>query len=329
MEAPVVRTTDADAMKDRSSMLTVAHHGSLTAADAILSQLADSNRQALSDWRALVLLRRASRRLPASARRWTQMPQTVEDVHPLLAFMVQQGMLEPIDGVPHVYTTPMLPGCTYPAGPDEILLEAHPHAVLAFESALQRHFLTLRRWRHYQAYAPVGDVSTIFPLGTTAADWDGIEMVRGRRVDHIGTFPVQWTNAPQTPVYGMTAIRPEPENISFRITSYERSLLDTLLHPDDVGGFIHAMQAWGMGRHFLHMDPLLDLTECFASRTLERRVGFVLEEMGFHHARLDVWQARNHHGAPSYLYDGRSWESTFNARWNLHVNGQIEDLTYW
>lgn len=310
-------------------MLTDARPGSPTAADAILSQLADSNRQALSDWRALVLLRRATRTLHESARRWTQMPQTVEEVHPLLSQMVQQGMLEPIDGVPHVYTTPMLPGRAYPASVEEILLEAHPHAVMAFETALQRQFLTLRRSRLFQAYAPVGDIGTMFPLGTTAADWDGIEMVRGRRVDHVGTFPVRWIEVPPTPLVGMTAIRPEPEDVTFRITSIERSLLDALLYPDEVGGFIDAMRAWGLGRHVLHLDSLMDLTETFDSPTLERRVGFIMEEVGFQHARLDAWQARNHHGSPSLLYDGRSWESTFNERWNLHVNGQVEDLTYW
>lgn len=62
---------------------------------SLLEQLADQKRSNMSDWRALILLRRATAHLPASRRRWREAPQQVAGVHRLLQEMVARGDLTP------------------------------------------------------------------------------------------------------------------------------------------------------------------------------------------------------------------------------------------
>ena len=113
-----------------------------TAAEALLTLLAEQDRRVVSPWRALILLRRATLALPASSRRWTALPATEADLAPLLRKMSARGQVKPLphdEGLYHV-TVPYAE--RVPFDEFEVLFEIHPYAVLSHLSALYFHNLT-------------------------------------------------------------------------------------------------------------------------------------------------------------------------------------------
>ena len=94
----------------------------MAAGTAIIEAVARESRRVISDWRALVLLRRATLALVPSERRWVQAPDTPEETHPLLRRMVARGELSPLVDAYHLYevTVPYARGGH--VGEDEILM---------------------------------------------------------------------------------------------------------------------------------------------------------------------------------------------------------------
>src|SRR5713101_8218032 len=97
-----------------------------TASWAILSQLAEQNRRVLSDWRAVILLRRATETILSAERRWANAPTSTMDVYPILRQMERRGEIRRLPDLPRIYevTVPYARGGLIQE--DEILMEIHP-----------------------------------------------------------------------------------------------------------------------------------------------------------------------------------------------------------
>src|ERR1035437_4565663 len=67
---------------------------------ALEERLAAENRRVLSEWRAIVFLRKASREIPESLRRWARTPQSLEEIRPILTRLRQSGEFKSLEQFP-------------------------------------------------------------------------------------------------------------------------------------------------------------------------------------------------------------------------------------
>ena len=137
-----------------------------TASLALLEQLATEHRRVLSDWRALVLLRRATFDLAPSDRRWSQLPRATSDLNPLFRQMQQRGEIETIPGLRHFYAVTVPYARTGHIEEDEIVMEAHPYAALSHLSALVFHGLTDELPKGITAMISLDGTGDLLPIGT-------------------------------------------------------------------------------------------------------------------------------------------------------------------
>jgi predicted transcriptional regulator of viral defense system len=295
-----------------------------TASFALIEQLAQSHRRVLSDWRATVFLRRASRLLPQSERRWTNVPASARAVHPLLEQMVHRGELRPIPDLSQMYevTVPFVQ--TGVVGEDEILMDVHPYAALSHLSALVFHDLTDELPKGITAMIPASGTAGLLPLDTDASDWEGLALVRGRIPAEILGRPLHWLRTQGTRYFGTHVYR--PHGCPIRATTTERTLLDGLLEPERCGGFQNVLHAWTLARDLLDLDALVALVDRFEIAVLRQRTGFVVEELGLAHPAIETWRSRARRGGSSRLLGTSPYAPTYSERWSLSINAPVGSL---
>ncbi len=296
-----------------------------TESRAILSRLSHEQRRVLSDWRAFVLLRRATLSLSPVERRWSELPATIEDVRPLLRRMVRQGDLAPIRNAIQLYLVTVPYANSLPPHEYEVLEESNPYAAISHYSALVFHGLTLTFPKTLYATSPRHLLQDVLPVGTRTSDWEGHDSRPKMRfpADVLGR-DVEWTRAVQTRFFG--DVEYEPYGYAVRIMSPERTLLDGLVSPQLCGGIATVLEAWGQAIRTINLELLFHYVERFDMAVLRQRVGFVLESLGIHHPEIDAWQTQAQRGGSSVLVASEPYSSRFDERWSLSLNGPIELL---
>lgn len=296
-----------------------------TAASAILELLGVEHRRVVSDWRALILLRRATLNTPSHARRWEHIPTDVADVRPILRRMVARGELKPLPDVTHLYEVTVPYASNAPLSENEMLMEAHPYATLSYLSALVFHNLTTDLPQEIVATLPKGEPVGMLPPGTTPEDWIGLSRVRGRNVKRILGQPVRWIRIEPHRYFGVSDY--QPHGYPVRVTTPERTLLDGLQSPDLCGGLSNVLAAWVFARDTLDIAAIVSLTDEFETAVLRQRVGFILEALGLSDPALERWQAAAKRGGSSKLLASAPYADTYSERWSLSLNAPIDALT--
>ncbi len=118
----------------------------------------------------------------------------------------------------------------------------------------------------------------------------------------------------------------QPRGYPVRVTTPERTLLDGLLNPEWCGGFVQVLKAWAQARDILDVAEIVDLVERFNIAILRQRAGFVLEELGLTHPRIEQWPALAKRGGSSKLLGGLPFSPTFSERWKLSINAPVDVL---
>lgn len=295
-----------------------------TATLALLEQLADEHRRVLSEWRALILLRRATFDIPPSERRWSLLPREPSDLYPLFRQMRQRGELKPIRGLRHFFEVTVPYARKGPIEEDEILMEAHPYAALSHLSALVFHGLTNELPKGITAMVPVDGMGELLPLGTEPRDWEGLPLVRGRTPDRILGRPVTWSQVKSERFFGLGVY--QPRGYPVRVTTPERTLLDGLQTPESSGGIENVLRAWALARDTLDLDVLIHAVDRFDIAVQRQRAGFILEELGLSHPRLEQWQDMARRGGSSKLVASTPYAPHHSERWSLSLNAPITAL---
>lgn len=297
---------------------------STSVSEAILEQLATENRRVLSDWRALVLLRRATLSLPSTQRRWSQLPRDVQDVRPYLRQMRTRGQIEPIPKLPHIFRVTVPYASTSPISEYEVLMEAQPYAALGYLSALVFHQLTDVLPQSIIALVPRGTLLNMYPPGTSAEDWVGVNRVVGRKSPHILNRPVQWITVTPEHYFGIGEYRPFGYGV--RATNSERTLIDGLQKPDLSGGIDNVLTAWATARDTIDVDTIVQYVDRLNVNVLRQRIGFVLEELEIQHPAFDQWSSQAHRGGSSKLVAAAPYSDTYSERWSISLNAETRAL---
>lgn len=293
----------------------------LTASLAMLNSLASDHRRVVSDWRALVLLRRATFTHGERDRRWSHLPHSVDDVVPYLRQMTRRGELEPISGLRRIYQVTVPYARLGPIDEIEVLFEANPFASLSHISALVIHGFTNETPKSFTAMTCLDRTHGLLPLDTEPADWEGIDFPGARTPSRVLGRPVIWSRVRPDRFYGMSVY--EPGGFKMRVTSPERTLVDATQEPELCGGMANVLTAWVAARHIVDVDSIISIVDRYGVAILRQRVGYILDQLGLGHPRLDEWMARAHRGGSSKLVGSEPFETAHDDRWNLSLNGPV------
>lgn len=238
--------------------------------------------------------------------------------------MRQRGELKPIRGLRHFYQVTVPYARTEPLEEEEVLMEAHPYAALSHLSALVFHGLTDELPKGLTATVPVDGTGDQLPLDTQPQDWEGVTLVRGRMPDRILGRPIVWRQVKPERFFGVGVY--QPRGYLVRVTTPERTLLDGLQEPELSGGVENVLRAWALARDTLDLDVLVNYVDRFDIALLGQRVGFILEELGLSHPRIEAWRDKAQRGGSSKLVAAAPYSSHFSERWSLSLNAPIAAL---
>jgi len=294
----------------------------LSIANALEEGLAKENRRVLSSWRALVILRRATKRTPSHKRRWARSP-TPGSIKSILRRLAENGELEALPNLPQLYRITS-PYAQTPIQEDEILLELHPYAALSFLSAFVFHNMINDLPKELHVTIPEQGSGGMIPTGTSPDDWFGLDTVPGRMVDKINKVPIHWHKLTSARIFGQMEY--SPLGYPIRVTTPERTLLDGLLHPEWCGGMSNILRAWANYKDLINLNALAELVDQFHVTVLCQRVGFILEELSLSHPSMEAWLSKSHRGGSSKLAGNLPFAPTFSKRWMLSINTPVDAL---
>ncbi len=278
----------------------------------------------LSEWRAVLLLQRASREIPLLDRRWQTAPRNVLEIRPILNRLSKAGELVSLESFPFLYRVNAPYARTGSVEEEEVLMELHPYAALSHLSALIFHQMTEQLSKEIHVSIP-GDGSGGFsPLGTRSEDWEGVALVRGRVADSIFGRRIHWHRLVSKRISGTSAF--DYHGYPVRVTTPERTLLDGLLHPNWSGGFPNVLRAWAGYRDLIDLNLLVKHVDQLNVRILRQRAGFLMEELDLRHPALEVWVTQAQRGGSSRLNGKAEFSSQFSARWQLSINAPLHIL---
>lgn len=295
-----------------------------SASSAILEQLAGEGRLVLSDWRAMVYLRRATFFLPPAQRRWSKMPSNRREVWPSLHRMEKRGELDSLKGLSHFYRASVPYARNQPLDQGEVLMEAHPYASLGYLSALSFHRLTEMMPKNLIVLASKDNKGGLLPADTNADDWEGIEKINGTRIPRVLGTPVRWRTVQPERYFGFDLYR--QYGYPVRVTTPERTLIDGLIDPEASGGLENVLQAWALSASTLDVDSVVNNVEFLGERVLRQRVGFILERLGLDHPSLKEWSGDTVRGGSSKLLGSAPYSPTYDEHWDLSINAPIGPL---
>jgi predicted transcriptional regulator of viral defense system len=136
--------------------------------------------------------------------------------------------------------------------------------------------------------------------------------------------PVEWQRVRPERFFGFADYA--PLGYPMRYTTPERTLIDGLQNPGSSGGIVNVLRAWVLARDTIDLDVLVYQVERFDVAVLRQRVGYVLDQIGLTHPRLEQWRASSHRGGSSRLVGSEPFASTYDERWNLSLNAPVDVL---
>jgi predicted transcriptional regulator of viral defense system len=295
-----------------------------SASAAILYQLSEQGRLVLSDWRAMLFLRRAAFSLEPSRRRWSTVPSEPKGAWPILRRMLGRGEIEPVRGIRHLYRASVPYARERALDEREVLMEVHPYACLGYLSALFYHGMTEEMPKVITAVTPADGKGGVLPPGTDADDWEGVELVKGRKVPDVLGWPVRWRSVKPAWYFGFELYK--GQGYPLRVTTRERTLVDGLRDPELSGGLQNVLHAWASSMDLLDADSIVYQVERLGEVVLRQRVGFVMERLGLSHPALEGWSGSTERGGSRKLLASAPYAPIYDERWDLSINAPVDAL---
>jgi len=245
-------------------------------------------------------------------------------MRPILNRLSKVGELVPLENFPLLYRVNAPYARSGAVEEEEVLMELHPYAALSHISALTFHQMTEQLSKDIHVSIPDNSPGRFLPLGTRVEDWEGVPLVRGQVADSIFHRKIHWHRLVSKRIFGTSEF--DYHGYPVRVTTPERTLLDSLLQPDWCGGFVNVLRAWAGYRDLVSVNELVRYVDQFDIHLLRQRAGFLMEELGLRHPALHTWVTQARRGGSSKLNGGAKFSSEFSERWQLSINAPIHVL---
>jgi predicted transcriptional regulator of viral defense system len=278
----------------------------------LLRRFAGERRRVISTWRLLIECRRIATAEAAP------LPGE-KDVTKVLAELSAENHLRPVrgtDGDVCVIDVPYSE--VVPVTEEHIIQEANPFGVFSHLTALVHHSLTDQLPKAIQVtdYRPPN--KDRIPLGTAPEEWVDLPPPPVHRLRAVNDVPVKWFRTKGQWDFGHEV--GYNQGLPIYVTDHERTLLDVLRSPSEVGGAVTVFRAWRRAKSLLNVDRLTGYVDRFGQPVLRQRVGYVLTELGLDHPRLTEWRRGLLRGGSLRLLASEPYASEYSAEWNLSLN---------
>jgi predicted transcriptional regulator of viral defense system len=294
-----------------------------TVLESLEEQLARNRRRVVSDWRTMLLLQKALKETPETARRWSASPANISEARSLLHRLASAGNLTAYRQYPHLYKVTSAYAQQDPIEEDEILMELHPYAALSHLSAMAFHQITDQLPKEIHVSVPSDRTPSVLPVGTKQAEWLGqVNPVRGHLAPAIEGIPINWHHLEK--FFGFAEYT--PKSYPVRVMTLEKTLIDGLSAPDWCGGLTNVLQAWVNAKDAINLRSVITFTDRQDMGVLRQRVGYVLEKLGFSDPQLNVWTTKAKRGGSSKLLASAPFAPVFSERWMISLNASIAPL---
>jgi predicted transcriptional regulator of viral defense system len=152
-----------------------------------------------------------------------------------------------------------------------------------------------------------------------------VSCVRRIRPQTVGGYAYRFVKIPLSALFGLTKLWITKESVVM-VSDPERSIIDGLRQPGNVGGVTEVAKGLWMARKQIDMSRLIDYALRLDTGAVIRRLGYLLELYGIAddavlaplHARLTAGYQRLD---PLFPAEGRKL-----ARWRLQLNIEPEEL---
>ncbi|NOK09441.1 hypothetical protein HNS30_10400 [Corallococcus exercitus] len=283
--------------------------------------MAEEQRHVVSIWRALLLLQRATQKVPPEERRWEQAPTSLEATQALLSRLTKMGEFRPLKEVPYVYEARAPYARKGLVSENEVLMEAQPFSALSHATALVFHDLSDDFPQEFHLILPSNN-SALLPPGIDQTEWSEKFTSIGHTPRSLFGKPIHWHQLSAGPAeIGTSEYR--PNGYPVRVTTPERTLIDAIHHPEWCGGFSKVLQAWVEARDIINLDILVETVEAFGVNILRQRAGFIMDELELHHPTLEDWSRLAKRGGSSRLVGSEPFSSLFSEKWKLSINAPV------
>jgi len=292
-----------------------------TAAEVVVQALASESRYVVSDWRVLLILRRATFDLPGSERRWNVLPESTSDIGSVLRQMTRNSQLTALQDLPGLYRVTVPFARNRSLDEVEILMELNPFSALRHLSALNLHHLSDLLPKQIWAYTPRAVGGQILPHGTVSADWEDVIAPAPRTRATILRTPVSWRRLDPANWIGIREFSASGPPIF--ATTIERTLIDSLRYPDYSGGITNVLLAWQRASPRLDLNSIITLTDAMNMVVLRNRVGYALDRIGMTDPRIEAWAAAAVRGSSNKFVATEPFSAEHDPRWQMSINAPV------
>ena len=179
-------------------------------------------------------------------------------------------------------------------------------AAVAYWSALNHHGLTEQ-------------IPDVVFLATTASRFDPAPEVLDMRYRFIRVVPRKF--------FGLEPLQAGAKHA--QVTDLEKTVVDTLDHPEYAGGMIEAAKAVQTGWSDLSSGKLLEYADRMENSAIHKRLGYLLEQFDLTDADYLKSLRRRIRSGLSKLEPLNPTAGRCCTRWGLRLNMDVQDLERW
>jgi len=119
------------------------------------------------------------------------------------------------------------------------------------------------------------------------------------------------------------------DETGFNISTPEKTIIDSLTHPEYSGGVSEISKAIWTARERLSIVQMVDYAKKMGIRAVGLRLGYLLELLGFSKDMYESLLPNEHTGAPWLDPSATKKYSQYSTRWGLRLNVPQRTILYW
>ncbi len=154
-----------------------------------------------------------------------------------------------------------------------------------------------------------------------------VVVTRQRRKLQFDGRVVQFITYPETRFFGYE--KGTLGNTEFNISDREKTIVDSLAHPEYVGGISEAAKAIWMNRDEIKIAQLIDYSQRMNIKAVRMRLGYLLKILGFGEESYNSLLPNGPTGAPWLDPSSEKRQIKYSSRWGLRLNVPEKVILHW
>jgi len=116
---------------------------------------------------------------------------------------------------------------------------------------------------------------------------------------------------------------------TFNVSDREKTIVDSLAHPEYAGGISEAAKAIWTSRNEIDVNLLVDYAKKMRVRAVCLRAGYLLELLAFDSRSYEALLPEKPTGAPWLDPSSRKKQIGFSSQWGLRLNASDKAILHW